>query len=104
MLLAVTHAKLTSTFRTGDFINIMSILITLIGFIVTYKCLKKEYNLAIIKEKNLYATNEMKETLDFSFLLLNYYMKAIVKAMEYQNNKNPKNEREFKDLAKNLVI
>lgn len=84
-------------FDGSDFI---SLLVTVFGFIITYFSLKKEYNLAIIKEKNLHATNEMKETLDFSFSFLDSYMKSIVKAMEFQNNKNSENRKEFKESAK----
>ena len=45
----------------------ISVFVTIIGFVITYRCLKKEYSLAIFKEKSLYATKEIKEALDLSY-------------------------------------
>lgn len=96
----VNSIKTSSVFEVSDIISFISIIVTAIGFVFTYLGLKREYSLAIIKEKNLHATKEMKATLDFSFLFLDSYMKSIVKAMEYQNDKKSKTEKEFKELAK----
>ena len=98
MLLITVPVESTSTFQIGDLINLFSTLITVLGFVITYKCLKKEYNLAIIKEKNLYATNEMKDALNPSYELLWTYMRAFAYGIELKSECN--NQKKFIGEAK----
>lgn len=73
-------------FQMNDIISLLSTLITVLGFFITYKCLKKEYSLAIKKEKTLYATNEMKEALEVSHELLWTYMRMFAYKIELEKD------------------
>ena len=57
-----------------NIVSLFSVLVTIVGFFITYSLLKKEYSFAILKEKNIKAADEMKETLDTSFQLLLLYI------------------------------
>ncbi len=100
MLLMSVPVETLSTFQIGDLINLLSTLITVLGFVITYNCLKKEYNLAIIKEKNLYATNEMKEALNLSYELLRTHIRAFAYGIELKSGCN--NQKKFIREAKKL--
>lgn len=68
--------------QVSDIISIFTLSVTVAGFYITYKLMKKEYSLAIINEKNILAANELKEALNHAYDLLISYMEYTVRKDE----------------------
>lgn len=98
ILLVGTNMRSEETMQIlqiSDIISILSVFVTIIGFVITYKCIKREYNLAILKEKNLYATKEMKDALDLSYDLFWAYADYVY-FLESNSDKDKIEEKEKK--------
>lgn len=101
MLNILNYKKLTMSLDIGDVvIGLLTILVTVIGYIITYKCLKKGYKLDSISKRRLNAATEMKESLEYTYKFFGSYIEDT-----FTLNKDPAslNETDFNNLRKKLT-
>lgn len=69
-------------------LDALTICITVIGFVLTYKALKKEYKLAIINQKNINAATALEDTLKKAYQLLLIKISLKILALLYWKSIN----------------
>lgn len=92
LFILLTQDSLQTTYSLpfNYIVDMIQIFVTIIGLIVTYLSLKRQFELSVLKEKTLNANKEMKEALNLSdefYELYTDFLASLNKSSDIDDNK-----------------